>query len=223
MNLVFFLESPENGHAFLDGRFVDVNLLEPALEGGVLFYVLSVLVESRRPYAVKFSAGEGGLQHVRGVHGAVGGTRSHHGVYLVYEEDCFPFRLGDFPEHGLEPFFELPPVLGSGHQRPDVEGDELFVPESLGNVRIHYALGETLDYGGLSDAGLSYENGIVLRSSEKHAYDSSYLLVPSYDGVDLSRRGQFGEILSVLLKGPHRVFRGLGVHGLSASNVFQRF
>ena len=61
--------------------------LEAALERGVLFDVLAVLVERGRADAVQLAAGEHGLQEVACVHAALGLARADDGVQLVDEED----------------------------------------------------------------------------------------------------------------------------------------
>ena len=50
----------------------DVHLLEAALEGGVLLDVLAVLVERGGADHAQLAAGEHRLEHVAGVHRALG-------------------------------------------------------------------------------------------------------------------------------------------------------
>ena len=78
------------GLAHVDG-------LEAALEGRVLLDVLLVLVQGGGAHAAQLAAGERGLQHVRGVHRALGRARAHHGVQLVDEEDDVALRTPGLP------------------------------------------------------------------------------------------------------------------------------
>ena len=67
-------------------RLVDHHRLEAALERGVLLDVLAVLVQSRRADAVQLAAGQHRLEHVAGVHRALGGAGADDVVQLVDEE-----------------------------------------------------------------------------------------------------------------------------------------
>jgi hypothetical protein len=64
--------------------------LEAPLEGGVLLDVLAVLVEGGRADAAQLAAGEHGLEHVAGVHGALGLAGADDRVQLVDEQEDAP-------------------------------------------------------------------------------------------------------------------------------------
>ena len=64
--------------------------LEAALQGRVLLDVLAVLVQRGGADAVQLAAGQRGLEHVAGVHRALGLARADEGVELVDEEDDLP-------------------------------------------------------------------------------------------------------------------------------------
>ena len=71
----------------LDRRLVDHHRLEAALERRVLLDVLAVLVERGRADAVQLAAREHRLEHVAGVHRALGRAGADDGVQLVDEQD----------------------------------------------------------------------------------------------------------------------------------------
>ena len=56
----------------VDGRGLDHDGLEAALQGGVFLDVLAVFVQGGGADALEFAARQGGLEHVGGVHGAFG-------------------------------------------------------------------------------------------------------------------------------------------------------
>ena len=128
--------------------------------------------------------------------------------------------LGDLLEHGLEALLELAAVHRTGHQRGDVEGDELFVLEALGDVARDDALGEAFDDGCLADAGLADQHGVVLRATGEHLADPADLAVAPDHGVELALAGTVGEVDPELLEGALLVLLpGLlrGVHCLLKS------
>ena len=121
VHLVALLEAAQDGDGVLDRRLADEHLLEAALEGGVLLDVLAVLVERGGADHAQLAAGQHRLEHVAGVHGALGGARADDRVHLVDEGDDLALGVGDLLEHGLQPLLELAAVLGAGHHRAEVE------------------------------------------------------------------------------------------------------
>ena len=108
------------------GGLVDRDLLEAALEGGVLLEVLAVLVERGGADGLQLAPGQHGLEDRGGVDGALGGTRTHEGVDLVDEQDDVAAGA-DLLEHLLQALLEVAPVAAAGHQRTQVERVELLV------------------------------------------------------------------------------------------------
>ena len=108
-------------------------------------------------------------------------------VQLVDERDDLPVGLVDLLEHGLQPLLELAAVLGAGDERREVERDELLVLERLGDVARDDALREPLDDGGLADAGLADEHGVVLGAAGEHLADAADLGVAPDHRVELAR------------------------------------
>ena len=68
-------------------RLADVDLLEAALERGILLDELAVLVERGRADQAQLAAGEHGLEHVGCRDRALAAARAHEHVQLVDERD----------------------------------------------------------------------------------------------------------------------------------------
>jgi hypothetical protein len=68
------------------------------------------------------------------------------------------------------------------------------VAQALGHVAVDDALGETLDDGGLADAGFADQHRVVLGAAGKDLDDAADLLVAADDRVDLARAGARGEV-----------------------------
>ena len=107
MQFVTLAQAAQDRDRVLDARLVDHDRLEAAFEGGVLFDVFAIFVERGRADAVQFAAGEHRLEHVAGVHRALGLAGADHGVDFVDEQNDLPLRLGDLLKHGLQAFFEF--------------------------------------------------------------------------------------------------------------------
>ena len=78
----------------------------------------------------------------------------------------------------------------------------------VGHVPVDDALGQALDDGGLADAGLADEHGVVLGAPRQHLDHAPDLGVTPDDGVEPTVLGRLGEVDGVLLQ---RLVRRLGV------------
>ena len=159
--LVARADAEQDLDGLLEGGLLDHHRLEAALEGGVPLDVLAVLVEGRGADALQLPARQRRLEDVRGVDGALGGTRADERVQLVDEEDRVIGAAQLFDDL-LEALLELAAVLRAGDERADVQGQHALVREVLGDVTADDALGEALGDGGLADARLADEGGVVL-------------------------------------------------------------
>ena len=211
VGLVLGGDAAQDGHGVLDAGLTDEDLLEAALQGGVLLDVLAVLVQGGGAHHAQLASGQHGLEHVAGVHGALGAaTRTDDGVQLVDEGDDLAVGVLDLLEDGLEALLELAAVLGAGHHPGQVQGDEALAAQGLGDVAGHDALGQALDDGGLTDAGLTDENRVVLGASGQDLHDAADLGVAADDRVEAPLAGGLGEVGAVLLEG---LVGALGVGG----------
>ena len=182
-----------------EGRLLDLDRLEAALEGGVLFEVLAVLIERRRTDRLELAAGEHRLQDRGGVDRPFGGTRTHERVELVDEQDDVA-PGPDLFEDLLQPLLEVAPVPATGDQRPEVERVELLALERLGDVVLDDLLGKTLDDGGLANARLSDENGVVLRAPGQDLHHALDLPVTTDHGIELVLTSQLRQVAAELVE-----------------------
>ena len=93
-------------------------------------------------------------------------------------------------QHGLQALLELAAILGAGDQRAHVERQQLLVLEALGHVALDDALRQAFGDGGLADAGLADQDGIVLGAAGEHLDGAADLLVAADDGIDLALGGR---------------------------------
>ena len=164
--LVALADALEDLDRLLEGRLLDHDRLEAALEGRVALDVLAVLVEGRRADALELAAGERRLEDVGGVDRALGRAGPDERVQLVDEEDRV-VRVAELLDDLLEALLELAAVLGAGDERPDVEGQDALVEQRLRHVAADDPMGEALGDRGLADAGLADEGGVVLRAPRR--------------------------------------------------------
>ena len=149
---------------------------------------------------MELAAGEGGLQDVARIHGALGGAGTHDEVQLVDEQDDLAVGLLDLLEHRLQAVLELAAVLGAGDERAHVELDDVLVADGGRHVARDDALGEALHDGGLADARLADEHGVVLGAAREDLDRAADLLHAAHDRVELALAGEVGDVAAVLLE-----------------------
>ena len=64
MDFVTLFQSTQNSDCLLNGWRLDHNWLETTLEGGILLYVLAVLIECGGSYEPKFAPRQHRFEHV---------------------------------------------------------------------------------------------------------------------------------------------------------------
>ena len=122
----------------------------------VLLDVLAVLIERGRADDVQLAAGQGRLEHVAGVHPALGAcSRTDQGVQLIDEDDQLVPVLADLVHDPLDPLLEVAAVSGTGHHAGQLELHHPLARQRLGHVVVHDALCEALDDRGLAHPGLA--------------------------------------------------------------------
>ncbi len=201
VDLVLLLQATQDGDRVLHGRLGDEDGLEAPRQGGVLLYVLAVLVEGGGAHAVQLAPRQGRLEQVGGIHGAIGLPGAHQGMHFVDEEDDGALGGGDLVQDRLQPLFELTPVLRPGDQGAHVEGEQLLVLQALRHIAIDDALGQALDDGGLADPGLADQDRVVLGPPRQDLDGPADLFIAADHRVDLSVSGGQGQVAGIALEG----------------------
>jgi hypothetical protein len=215
----FSLQAAQDGDGGFHAGLVHQHLLEAAFQGGVLFDVLAVLVQGGGADAVQLAPGQGGLEHVAGIDGALRLAGPHHGVQLVDEQDDAALVLAHFLEHGLQAFLELAPVLGASQQASHVQHQHALALEGFRYLAVDDALGQALDDGGLADAGLADQHRVVLGAPLQDLDGAADLVVAADHRVQLALAGAVGQVQGVLGQGLALAFGFLGVHALAAAHL----
>src|SRR4029077_2784267 len=128
----------------LDARLADHDGLEPALEGGIFFDVLAVLIDGGGAARAELAAGTQGLKGVAGVYGAFCRARADERVKFVDEQDDLAVRGLDLLENRLQTVLELTAIFGARHEGPEIEGDDTLALQAFRNIACGYTLGESL-------------------------------------------------------------------------------
>ena len=160
--------------------------LEATLQRGVLLDVLPVLVQGGGADGVQLPACEHRLEHVAGVHRALGCACAYDRVQLVDKQDDLAGRVGHFLEHGLEPLLEFAAVLRARDERAHVQRNHALVLQPFGHVPAHDAASQPLHDRGLADARLTDEHGVILRAAAQNLDGAPDFFVAADDRVELA-------------------------------------
>ena len=223
MNLVALFEAAQDRHRGLDRRWFDQHLLKASLESRVLLDVLAVLVERGGAHHSQTAPGEHRLQHVAGVHCAVGAAAcTHDRVHLVDERDDLTVGVLDLLEHRLQSLLELTAVLGAGDHGGEIETDEPLVLEARGYVTFDDALGKPLDDGGLADTRLADQHRVVLRATTQHADHPADLLIATDHRIEFALAGPLGEVETEPLERLVLILRVLAGDAMASPHLAKR-
>ena len=126
---------------------------------------------------------------------------------------------GDLLQHGLQPLLELAAIFGAGNQRAEIERQQLLVLQAFRHVAIDDAQRETLDDGGLADAGLADQHGIVLGPARQHLDGAADFLVAADHRIELAVARRLGQVAGIFLQ---RVIGVLGRRAVGGAALAQR-
>ena len=197
--LVAIAQALEDLHRLLGRGLVDGDLLEAALERRVALEVLAVLLERRRADRLQLAARERRLEDRGRVDRALGRAGTDEIVKLVDEQDDVA-ALGDLLHHLLEALLEFPSVLRPRDQGGQIQRVDLLALQQLGDVAVRDPLREALDHGGLADARLADQHGVVLRAPREDLHDPLDLGLTTDHRVELALGGELGQVAPELVE-----------------------
>ncbi len=131
-----------------------------------------------------------------------------------------PSEDGHLVQHGLQPLLELAAIFGAGDQRAHVERQQFLVLQALRHVAIDDAQRQTLDDGGLADAGFADQHRIVLGAPRQHLDGAADFLVAADHRVELAVARHLGEVAGIFLQ---RVIGVLGRGRIGGAALAQGF
>ena len=201
VGLVAGFQRVEDVQGLFRRGFLHVHRLEPAGQCRVALDVLAILIQRRRADGLQLPASQRRLEHIAGVQPALSGTGSHQRVHLVQEDDYLTVGGRHLVDDRLQPFLELAPELGPGHQPAHVQRHHPLVVQRVGNVVADDLAGQALGDGGLAHAGLADEHRVVLGAPGQGLHHLADFLLPAHHRVQLANAGQLGEVHAVLFQG----------------------
>ena len=161
VHFIALLKATQNSDGIFFIGLIDKYLLEATLQGGILFHILTVLVQRGCTHAMQFPSSQCWLEHIAGIHGPFRLAGTDHGVQLVDKQDDTPLLLGELIQHRLQTLFKVTPKLGACQKSSQVQRQDTLILQTLRHFAIDNTLREALNNGRLANAGLTNQHGIV--------------------------------------------------------------
>ena len=183
--IIFILQTLEDFDCLLLGRFLDINLLEPAHDALALSHV-----------AVEFLIGGGTdepdiaclqvlLQHIGSIRSAIRATTgTYHIMNLIDIDDGVAF-LGGSLHHHLDAFLKVAAILGTGKHLSHIHTVDAGSLETIRNLILIDEFGEAINQGGLAYTRLTDVKRIVLLCTTEHLDGSIQLLLSADERIML--------------------------------------
>ena len=197
--LVVFLDAADHLNGLGQAGLAHLDRLEAALQRLVLLDVFAVLGKGGGADHLDLTAAEGGLQDVARVHGALAVARAGDAVDLVDEQNHVSGAL-HLADQTLHPLLELAAELGAGHQTGQIQQIQLLALQAGGHLVPGDALGNALGDGGLTDARLTDQAGVVLLAAGQNLDGAVDFLLAADDLVQLAGLGLGGQVLAVFVQ-----------------------
>ena len=121
-------------------------------------------------------------------------------MQLVDEEDDV-LGATHLVHHRLDALLELAAVLGAGHHAGEVKHHQALVEQEVGDFLRQDALCQAFHDGGLADAGLAQEDGVVLGAAAQDLDEALDLVLAADHRVELAALGEFGEVAAEAVEG----------------------
>ena len=102
----------------------------------------------------------------------------------LVDEDDGVLILHQLLHDGLEPLFKLAAILGAGDDQRKIERQDPLVGEKARHVALGDALREPFDDGGLADARLSDQHGIVLGAPAQNLHHALELMISANERIE---------------------------------------
>ena len=106
----------------------------------------------------------------------------------------------DLADKALDALLKLAAELGACHKGGHIQQVDLLVLQPRGDLALGDALGNALGDGGLADAGLTDQAGVVLLAAAQDLDGAVDLAVAADDAVSLAVPGLLGQVLAVGLE-----------------------
>ena len=104
------------------------------------------------------------------------------------------FGTANFVHHRFDALFELTAVFCTGDHQCEIERDDTFVAQELGDIAARNFLRQTFRDRGFADASLTDQDRIIFCAPAKHLNHALDFVVTSNDRIKLAFLGQFGQI-----------------------------
>ena len=121
MNLIAFLESPEDRGSVFNARLIHEYSLKASFKRRVFFYILAIFVQRSRTNTMQLAAGQCRFQQVARIHRTFCFAGADEGMDLIDKKNYSSLLFRYVLKQGLNSFLKFASKFGSRDQRSHVE------------------------------------------------------------------------------------------------------
>ena len=168
---------------------------------------------------MQLATGQSRLEHVAGIHGALGLASADHGVNFVDKQNDSAFLLAQLIEHRLQTLLEFTAEFRPGNQCAHIQRQHALVAQTIGHFAVDDALSQAFDDGGLTHARLANQYRVVLGAALQHLDGAADFIVTTDHRIELAVFGPLGQVDGVFVQGLTRLFGIRVVYRLATAQV----
>ena len=143
-------------------------------------------------------------------------------MQFINEQDDLTITVLHILKHSFQTLFKFTTILRTCNQCTHIQRKNLLILQSFRNITIYNPLCKSFHNGGLTNAGFTNQNRVVLRLTGQNTNHIPDLLITSDDRIQLLTSGFFHQILAVLLQGIIGCFRIIRSYSLISTYGSQR-
>ncbi len=166
-------------------RLLDDDRLEATFECRVFFDMLAVFVHRRRTDKMELTPRQRRLQHIGSIERALSGARSSKQVKLIDKHDDI-FLAFELINDFFQTLLKLAPVFRAGNHGGEIELYDTPVEQMVRDFLARNSLRQSFDDCRLTDARLTYQDGVVLCAAAQYRHHPFLLLITADHRVELA-------------------------------------
>ena len=121
-------------------------------------------------------------------------------MQLINKQDDLALALSHFLQNGFQTFLKLAPIFCSRHQSSHIQRKNLFILQTLRDIPPDNTLCQTFHNGGLTYAGLSDQNRIILRLSGQDADHVADFRITADHRIHFLISGLLHQVFAILIQ-----------------------
>ena len=199
VQLIALLHPPENLDAVINGRLRDGHLLKTPVQCRVFLNGAPIILRGRGGNTAQITPRQRRLEKAAGI--CTVAVTVDHRVQFINKQHHSRFRITDLLQHLTQALLKLTTELGTGDQRPRIEGHKPQTLKRFRHLTSHHALSQQFGNRRFSHTRSTDQHRVVLAAARQHLDQAADLGIPAHHWIQLAVGSFRCEIPAEPLKG----------------------